>query len=562
MAPSSTTSPAVSRAARTPSTICRMLAKYAARDTAGEVVDEGAMTGGHAVRRRLMAGGDDGPAMTYFETSALLIVFVIAGKFLETAAKGKTSDALSALMSLQPATGVLVVEDEEERAWLLAQRDGQAQLSASEAAAQEQVKQGAAATAAVVVDMGSSASTPASRAGAVERTVPLQWIAPGDLIKVYPGAGIPADGVVESGASDVNESMLTGESMPVSKKEGAEVVGATLNMSGLLYVRVQRVGGQSVLSQIVRLVEDAQMAKAPIQAFADKISGIFAPVVLIVAVLTFVIWMALLSTGYVPDEWVPATQSRGLFSLLFSIAVVVIACPCALGLATPTAVMVGTGVGARNGVLIKGGAALETAHKVSAIIFDKTGTLTEGKTTLSHFVLLPRGSGHAYGAAEVLGMLVAAESGSEHPLARAVVEGAHKVLDHMREQGIVAADAQLPHFAVVEDSFAAEPGFGLQCSVVRDADAAASAAEQSLPVLVGNRAWMRRNGVEVTPAAESQLMRCERAGNTAVVLAVDGVAYAVVGIADRVKSEAAEVVRALAAMDVEVWMVTGDNHRT
>jgi cation transport ATPase len=365
-----------------------------------------------------MEGGGSEAPMTFFETSALLIMFVMLGKYMETAAKGRTSDALSALLDLQPAQALLVVEDpaEAERVIRLAgssdEPSGAAATGDSAAATQarEDLEGGVNAVVAAGVDAAASSSaardshdaTPRDLAGGAvaaqlfrlpERAIPLYLLAPGDLVKVLPGAAIPADGVVEQGASEVNESMITGEPMPVRKGPGSEVVGATVNTAGgLLYVRVARVGGDSVLSQIVRLVEDAQMSKAPIQAFADRISGVFAPVVLCLALLTFSVWLTLSATGAIPASWIPNGQSPFLFSLLFAIAVIVIACPCALGLATPTAVMVGTGVGARNGVLIKGGSALETAHRVNALIFDKTGTLTEGKPSLTEIVVLPRAS--------------------------------------------------------------------------------------------------------------------------------------------------------------------------
>ena len=633
-----------------------------------------------SVQRQLMATGMAGstggsePAMTFFETSALLIMFVMLGKWLETVAKGKTSDALAALLDLQPSQALVVLEDEEEAQWW----------------ADKQATENADATA---VDVSSataptplSPTSPSSSSGGgarLERPVPLHLVSPGDLLKVLPGAAVPADGVVESGASEVNESMITGEPMPVRKEPGSEVVGATVNGSGLLLVRAARVGGDSVLSQIVKLVESAQMAKAPIQAFADRISGIFAPTVLVIAAATFVGWETATATGAVPDDWIPMGQGKFFFSLLFSIAVVVIACPCALGLATPTAVMVGTGMGARNGVLIKGGDALETAHRVNAVIFDKTGTLTEGKPSLTDVVLLPSngisgapqpGDGGA-GVIRLLSLLASAESGSEHPLARAIVDGSHKVATEYVaslvevEATMASAAASAPtspvapvstvaqsagapggltiaapknaaslqppmplslhplhparHAAtprvcgssalgsptaaaittspvaaaasplasggapfaftsppppslelwpVDADSFEAVPGYGLTATVLAppvpvfastplpvSPSAAAVAAEPApVKVLIGNRAWMGRNGIPVPPSAESQLTRLEKVGRTAVLAAVDGSLRCVLGIADRVKPEAPLVVKALGALGVDVWLCTGD----
>jgi Cu+-exporting ATPase len=554
-------------------------------------------------RMRMLAAGHmrmrDRPLHTFFETSALLIAFVMLGKWLEAVAKGRTSDALSALLDLQPATAVIAVQDPDEAAWVEEKRQAERATAGNQPSSP--ATPGARTSAAPSSSSSSSSASTSAGSAAVpvvlaERTVPLSLVSPGDLLKVYPGASIPCDGVVISGSSEVNESMITGEAMPVHKGPGDEAVGATINTAGLLYVQASRVGGDTVLSQIVRLVESAQMAKAPIQAFADKISGVFAPIVLAIALLTFAIWAALAYSGALPEGYIPDDESEGIFSLLFSIAVVVIACPCALGLATPTAVMVGTGVGAGNGVLIKGGDALETAHKVNAIIFDKTGTLTEGKPSMTDFVILPSravGASAAGGGAsdaardhplsplQVLSLLVSAEACSEHPLARAMVDGSPAVLTALRGDDPLAprvygaADGlgDVPRFDVAPESFAAVPGFGLQCDVSADAHAFAEldggrhrnsfGPQRTFRVRVGNRAWMARNGLTVSAAAEAQLLRMERAGKTAVVVGVDSRVVAVVGIADRVKQEAAAVVQLLRGpLGVDVWMVTGDNATT
>ena len=460
----------------------------------------------------------------------------------------------------------------------------------------------------------------------MERPVPLALVASGDLLKVLPGSGIPADGVVDRGTSEVDESMVTGEPMPVVKQPGSAVVGATVNGAGLLLVRASRLGGDSVLAQIVKLVEGAQMAKAPIQAFADRVSGVFAPGVLLAAVATFAGWFAATAgTRAVPAEWVPPNQGDFFFSLLFAIAVVVIACPCALGLATPTAVMVGTGVGARNGVLIKGGEALETAHRVDTVVFDKTGTLTQGRPSLTDVVLVPPPPPPPPGAAapgappprplpllRLLALLRSAESGSEHPLARAIVDGVqaaaaewhaavaaactlddggaavapphalHPAHNQQRRGAGALADAPSPAgegaagavppplcvWPLDTDSFQAVPGYGLLARVREEepappppapgAAAAAAATTATTEVLVGNRAWMQRHGVHVPPLAEAHLGRLEAAGRTAMLAAVDGALAAVLGVRDRVKPEAALVVRALHALGVDVWLCTGD----
>lgn len=587
-----------------------------------------------------MAGHDymsSEPLHVFFETSALLIAFVMLGKWLEAVAKGRTSDALSALLDLQPESAVIAVEDPEEAAWLLREAAGpDAEAASNDAPAHTSSASGyttpapaSASSGIVQIEMAALSSSvthhrPGSSLSAVpedspasssssrsaprilgERVVPLCLVSPGDLLKVVPGASIPCDGSVEVGTSEVNESMLTGEPLPVHKKPGDEVVAATVNTNGLMYVRAARVGGDTVLSQIVKLVEGAQMAKAPIQAFADKISGIFAPVILVVALIVFSIWMGLSATGALPAGYIPPNQSPFIFSLLFAIAVVVIACPCALGLATPTAVMVGTGVGAQNGVLIKGGSALELAHKVNAIIFDKTGTLTEGKPSLTDFVIMPRtihgqpsiGASAAVSdrlsPLQMLSLIVSAETGSEHPLGRAIVEGAANAAAAITGTSTTvtaagtpnASASSLPSYPLAPDTFAVMPGFGLEAVIdvdpssfarLRERDTAAASGsvgsspvspslllQTSFTVRIGNRAWMRQHGLQVHPPAEAQLTRLERSGKTAVLASVDNHVVAVLGIADRVKPEAASVIRMLREkMKVDVWMVTGDNTTT
>ncbi|KAH8945507.1 hypothetical protein BDL97_12G043100 [Sphagnum fallax] len=274
-------------------------------------------------------------AMTYFETSAMLFSFVLLGKYLESLAKGKTSEAIGKLLELAPTTAILLT-----------------------------------------VDSAGNAMT--------EREINVQLIQRGDLLKVQPGAKVPADGTSVWGVSHVNESMITGEASPVAKEIGDSVIGGTINMNGVMHIRALRVGRETALAQIVNLVETAQMTKAPIQKFADYVASIFVPVVVSMAVATFLGWYVAGKLGLYPDTWLPTGTSHFVFALMFAISVTVIACPCALGLATPTAVMVATGIGASNGILIKGGDALERAHKVGCVVFDKTGTLTKGKPAVTH----------------------------------------------------------------------------------------------------------------------------------------------------------------------------------
>ncbi|CAN1225463.1 Copper-transporting ATPase RAN1 [Linum grandiflorum] len=399
---------------------------------------------------------------TYFETSSMLITFVLMGKYLECLAKGKTSDAIKKLVELAPATALLVVKD-------------------------------------------------------TEREIDALLIQPGDTLKVIPGAKIPADGEVVWGSSYVNESMVTGEAEPVLKEANSSVIGGTINLHGVLHVKATRIGSDAVLSQIISLVETAQMSKAPIQKFADFVSTIF--------------WFGFL---FVPFrgrllEWLPEHGNFFVFSLMFSISVVVIACPCALGLATPTAVMVATGVGAKHGVLIKGGDALERAEKIKYVIFDKTGTLTQGKATVTSakvFTGMDRG--------EFLRWVASAEASSEHPLAKAIVEkeSAHSgwLLD--------ASD------------FSALPGTGVMCYI------------QGKRVLVGNRKLMMENGIRILAHVEDFLVELEDSAKTGILVSVDDELIGVLGVADPLKREAAVVIEGLQKMGVEPIMVTGDNWRT
>ena len=458
-----------------------------------------------------MPGG--GPAPTYFETSALLITFVVLGKYLELAARGRTTHALEALAGLAPPEATLLLEEPGERAWWAAR----------------------------------------GHAGC-ERRVPASLLAVGDLVKVLPGGALPADGVVEAGASEVDESMITGEPMPVAKAPGDEVTGATVNRSGLLLVRVSRVGGASLLSQIVSLVEGAQESKAPMQALADRISGIFAPCVLAAATATLVGWLAASAGGAVPAAWLPAGQSPLFFAVLFAITVLVIACPCALGLATPTAVMVGTGVGARLGVLIKSGEALEAAARARAIVLDKTGTLTEGRPALTELSLLlaPREAGAperaAAALAALLGALAAAERGSEHPLARAIVAGA----------GALAGGGLEAWALEPEEGFESVPGLGLRASVRPPAPAGGGPRPPPVLLLVGNAAWLARAGIALPPAVALRLAALQAAGRTGVLVSAGGRLRAVLGLSDRLKPGAAQVVGALRGLGLAVWMCTGD----
>ncbi|GIX47182.1 MAG: haloacid dehalogenase [Candidatus Tectimicrobiota bacterium] len=397
----------------------------------------------------------------YYDTAAIIITLIILGRLLEARARGQTSAAIRKLMGLRAKTARVL-------------RDGQ------------------------------------------EVDLPVEAVQIGDLVRVRPGEKIPVDGVIVEGHSAIDESMLTGESLPVDKGPGDEVFGATLNKTGSFTLRATRVGKETVLAQIIKLVEEAQGSKAPIQRLADYVASIFVPAVLAIAVVTFGVWAL-----FGPP---PALT----FALLNFVAVLIIACPCALGLATPTAIMVGTGKGAEHGVLFRNAASLERAHKLQAIIFDKTGTLTQGKPALTDVV--PH---NGFTAEEVLRLAAAAERGSEHPLGEAVVEAA-------KAQGLALAEAQ---------DFAALPGQGLRARV------------DAHTVLVGSERLLREAQVPLGKLEEAA-QRLAEEGKTPVYVAVDGRAAGLLAIADTLKPYAREAVRALRAMGLEVLMLTGDNRRT
>ena len=403
-----------------------------------------------------------GPAHSdhYFDTSALIIAFLLLGRYFEARAKGRASSAIRALLELG-AKEARVLDGEEER------------------------------------------------------LVPVEQVQVGDLLRVRPGEKIPVDGEVVEGRSAVDESMLTGESVPVDKKQGDRVAGATINAQGALTIRATAVGSDTALAQIVRLVEEAQGTKAPVQRLADRISGIFVPVVLALAAVTFAGW------------WIFAGDATA--GVVAAVAVLIIACPCALGLATPTAIMVGTGRGASMGVLIKGGEVLERSKRIDTVVFDKTGTLTKGAMELTDVV-----GAEGEDAEEVLRLAAAAEAGSEHPVGRAVV-------DHARARlGAVPA----------AEGFAAVAGHGVRAQV----------GERS--VHVGRRKLMQEAELMGCTALDEQAERLEGEGKTAIFAGWDGRVRGVMAVADTVKDDAAAAVGELRSMGIDVVMITGDNRRT
>ena len=437
--------------------------------------------------------------MQNFESSALLITFVLFGKYLECFAKTRTSSAIAKLSQLSP----------------------------------------------------SSASLVSSPYATEIKLIDHALIQRGDFLLVRSGEKVPTDGTVVRGSASVDESMLTGESVPALKIPDSKVIGGTMNVEGSLTMVVESIGENTTLAQIVKLVEDAQTSKAPIQAYADVISAKFVPFVLIASLTTLVMWVFLLNVhAFDTEDW--PYKEDGLtdftFSMLFSISVLVIACPCALGLATPTAIMVGTGVGARLGILIKGGEPLEAASNIDVVVFDKTGTLTMGAPVVGEVVLLSDkfkdDNAHTNVRRGVIANLLyyaaCAENGSEHPLAKGILKAA-------AEYGIGNGSRKL----VQPEKFENDAGLGIRCSV------------NGRTVHIGNRRCLEKNNLEIRQGTLEAMVSLENKGMTAITLSIDNTTEAVIGLIDQPKDDAAATVAILQQhMGIEVYMLTGDNSRT
>ncbi|KAK7154948.1 hypothetical protein R3I93_009787 [Phoxinus phoxinus] len=489
----------------------------------------------------MIEGAKQSP-LTFFDTPPMLFVFIALGRWLEHVAKSKTSEALAKLMSLQ-------------------------------------------ATDATIVSLG--------RDNIIirEEQVSVDLVQRGDVVKVTPGGKFPVDGKVIAGTSMADESLITGEPMPVIKKPGSCVIAGSINAHGALLVEATHVGSETTLSQIVKLVEEAQTSKAPIQQLADRLSGYFVPFIVIISLLTVVAWLIIgfldfdIVAKYFPgyEQNISRTDVIVRFAFQASITVLSIACPCSLGLATPTAVMVGTGVGAQNGILIKGGEPLEMAHKVRAVMFDKTGTITNGVPQVTRVLVLWDRA--RLPLRKVLAVVGTAEASSEHPLGIAVAK-------HCKEELGTETLGSCHDFQAV-------PGCGISCKVSNIEDLlqnspktqetntpaakqtplvtihGATTDESSLvagtdsgsdcpsySVLIGNRQWMLRNGLEVTADVDDAMSSHETKGQTAILVAIDGVLCAMLAVADTVKPESALAVHTLCSMGIEVFMITGDNRRT
>ncbi len=396
----------------------------------------------------------------YFEAAAVLITFVILGRYLEAIAKGKTSEAIKKLMNLSPKIATVIRKGKEIK-------------------------------------------------------IPVDEVAVGDVILVRPGEKIPVDGVIIEGTSAIDESMITGESMPVEKKKGDTVIGATINKQGSFKFKATKVGANTTLSQIIKLIEDAQGRKAPIQRFADRISAYFVPAVIVIALASFLIWYF-------------AVGQTFSFALIIAVSVLVIACPCALGLATPTAIMVGTGKGAEKGILIKGGDALETAHKVYAVVFDKTGTLTQGKPEVTDII----SANKTLSEKELLKMAASIENHSEHPLAQAIV-------NKSKESNISLEKIK---------GFKAVPGHGVE------------GLYKTKKLIVGKPEYLKK--ICKLSSVESKITELEGDGKTVVVVCLNKKIRGFIAIADTPRSDSIEAVKELQKENISVYMLTGDNSRT
>ena len=396
----------------------------------------------------------------YFDTAATIVTLILMGRLLESKAKMRTTDAIKKLLGLQPKTARVLRND-------------------------------------------------------VEQDVPLSDLVKDDIIIVRPGEKVAVDGIITKGFTSLDESMVTGESMPVEKTVGHKVIGGTINKNGSIEFRATAVGKETVIAQIIKLVEEAQGSKAPIQALADRIAGVFVPVVIGLAVITFILWYFV--------GGLPFTAAMINF-----IAVLIIACPCALGLATPTAIMVGTGLGASRGILIKNAESLERAHKLQTVILDKTGTVTEGKPSATDVIAL-----NGFDERTVLQRAASVESRSEHPMASAIV-------DHARAAGLDLSSVE---------SFQSLTGLGLTAVVESDA------------ILIGSGALMKEYAID-TAAAESAVSKLSQEGKTIIYAAINGKLAGVIGVADTIKATSRETIAQLKAMNLEVVMITGDNERT
>ena len=437
----------------------------------------------------------------YFETAAIIITLILVGRLLETKTKEKASDAVRKLLDLKPRTAKVIRpvfrEENEKEGSQKNNNNGHSNNQSN-------------------VHFDSSKKLKSITKELKEIEIPVEQIEEGDLMLIRPGERVPTDGLVIDGSSSLDESALTGESIPVDKTTGDEVIGATINKNGLLKVKATKVGQDTVLSQIITLVEEAKTGKAKLERMVDQVAKYFVPAIVLIALGVFLGWYFIGNAGLT-------------YSILAFVSVMIIACPCALGIATPAALMMGAGKGAENGILYKGGEHIEIANKVNTIVFDKTGTLTVGKPSVTDIVSLTD-----IGEQELLRLAAIAESGSEHPLAQAVIRKA-------KENGTPITNP---------DSFEAVSGYGLK------------ATYSNHTIMIGNRKMMEDNQIAVTESMDTKLSVFEKEGKTAVLVSIDNTLSGIIAISDTIKENAKGAIKALKSKGIEVIMLTGDNKRT
>src|SRR5215204_5243868 len=438
----------------------------------------------------------------YFETAAIIITLILVGRLLETKTKEKASDAVRKLLDLKPRTAKVIrpvfrEENEKEGSQKNNNNNGHSNNQSN-------------------VNFDNSKKLKSITKELKEIEIPVEQIEEGDLMLIRPGERVPTDGLVIDGSSSLDESALTGESIPVDKTTGDEVIGATINKNGLLKVKATKIGQDTVLSQIITLVEEAKTGKAKLERMVDQVAKYFVPAIVLIALGVFLGWYFIGNVGLT-------------YSILAFVSVMIIACPCALGIATPAALMMGAGKGAENGILYKGGEHIEIANKVNTIVFDKTGTLTVGKPSVTDIVSLTDS-----GEQELLRLAAIAESGSEHPLAQAVIRKA-------KENGTPITNP---------DSFEAVSGYGL------------NATYSNHTIMIGNRKMMEDNQIAVTESMDTKLSVFEKEGKTAVLVSIDNTLSGIIAISDTIKENAKGAIKALKSKGIEVIMLTGDNKRT
>jgi P-type Cu+ transporter len=437
----------------------------------------------------------------YFETAAIIITLILVGRLLETKTKEKASDAVRKLLDLKPRTAKVIRPVFREEI----EKEGN-QKNNNNGHSNNQSN----------VNFDNSKKLKSITKELKEIEIPVEQIEEGDLMLIRPGERVPTDGLVIDGSSSLDESALTGESIPVDKTTGDEVIGATINKNGLLKVKATKIGQDTVLSQIITLVEEAKTGKAKLERMVDQVAKYFVPAIVLIALGVFLGWYFIGNAGLT-------------YSILAFVSVMIIACPCALGIATPAALMMGAGKGAENGILYKGGEHIEIANKVNTIVFDKTGTLTVGKPSVTDIVSLTD-----IGEQELLRLAAIAESGSEHPLAQAVIRKA-------KENGTPITNP---------DSFEAVSGYGLK------------ATYSNHTIMIGNRKMMEDNQIAVTESMDTKLSVFEKEGKTAVLVSIDNTLSGIIAISDTIKENAKGAIKALKSKGIEVIMLTGDNKRT